>query len=143
MPDTDLTELFGRHGVKATPNRLIVARTLLCEGRPLSLMELEEKIGTIDKSGIFRSLILFKERHLVHSIEDGGDGIRYELCLGHGPERDEDTHVHFFCEKCHRTFCLEDIGIPRVTLPAGYSETTVNYLIKGICPHCSHEGYGE
>ena len=49
MPNIDLTELLERHGVKATANRLIVAKALLTEGRPLSLMELEDKIGTIDK----------------------------------------------------------------------------------------------
>lgn len=144
MSKTDLTELLERHGVKATPNRLIVAEALLEEERPLSLMELEEKIGTIDKSGIFRSLALFRERHLVHTIEDGGDGTRYELCLSHDSERDEDTHIHFFCEKCHRTFCLEDIHIPPVTLPEGYSATTANYLVKGICPRCSNDdNYGK
>lgn len=95
MPNIDLTELLERHGVKTTANRLIVAKALLTEGRPLSLMELEEKIGTIDKSGIFRSLILFRESHLVHAIEDGGDGTRYELCLSHDSARDEDAHVHF------------------------------------------------
>lgn len=95
MPNIDLTELLERHGVKATANRLIVAKALLTEGRPLSLMELEDKIGTIDKSGIFRSLTLFKEHHLVHAIEDGGDGTRYELCLSHDSARDEDAHVHF------------------------------------------------
>lgn len=143
MSNVNLTELLERHDIKATANRLIVAGALLTEERPLSLMELEDKIGTIDKSGIFRSLTLFKEHHLVHAIEDGGDGTRYELCLSHDSERDEDAHVHFFCEKCHRTFCLEDIHIPPVTLPAGYSETTANYLIKGICPQCSENGYGE
>ena len=48
MPNIDLTELLERHGVKTTANRLIVAKALLTEGRPLSLMELEDKIGTID-----------------------------------------------------------------------------------------------
>ena len=143
MSNTDLTELLERHNIKATANRLIVARALLTEKRPLSLMELEDKIGTIDKSGIFRSLILFKEHHLVHAIEDGGDGTRYELCRSHDSEHDEDAHVHFFCERCHRTFCLEKIHIPPVTLPVGYSETTANYLIKGICPQCSDKSYGK
>ena len=53
MPNIDLTELLERHGVKTTANRLIVAKALLTEGRPLSRMELEDKIGPIDKSGIF------------------------------------------------------------------------------------------
>ena len=45
----------------------------------MSLSELEYKILSIDKSGIFRALTLFREHHLVHVIEDGGDGVRYEL----------------------------------------------------------------
>lgn len=137
MSKIELKELLESHGVKTTPNRLIVAGALLAGKRPLSLMELEDIIGTIDKSGVFRCLTLFKERHLVHTIEDGGDGVRYELCLSHNPELDEDTHIHFFCEKCHRTFCIEDLLIPPVTLPEGYSATTANYLVKGICPQCS------
>lgn len=133
----NLEELLERHGVRLTPNRLLVARELLAIERPLSLTELEERIESVDKSGIFRTLVLFKEKHLVHTIDDGGEGTRYELCLSHDEHHDEDAHVHFFCEKCHRTFCLEDIPVPEVPLPEGYSSSTVSYLIKGICPECS------
>lgn len=135
----NLEELLDRHEVRLTPNRLLVARALLHGGRPLSLMELEEEIETIDKSGIFRTLVLFREKHLVHTIEDGGDGTRYELCLSHDEHHDEDAHVHFFCEKCHRTFCLEDIPIPEVPLPDGYFSSSFSYLVKGICPACLGE----
>ncbi len=137
MSNTELTELLERHGVKATANRLTVAKTLLEEGRPLSLMELEDIIGTIDKSGIFRSLVLFREHRLVHTIEDGSDGTRYELCLSGDAEKDEDAHIHFFCEACHRTFCIEDVQAPEVCLPEGYIPRTVSYVVKGICPECS------
>ena len=128
--------LLGEHGIKATANRILVAVALSEAGRPLSLMELEDRIGSIDKSGIFRCLNTFKEHHLVHSIEDV-EGTRYELCLSHDLDHDEDTHVHFYCERCHRTFCLDDIHIPPVVLPKGYDSRTSNYLVKGICPECS------
>ena len=128
--------LLGEHGIKATANRILVAVALSDAGRPLSMMELEDQIGTIDKSGIFRTLSTFKDHHLVHSIEDV-EGTRYELCLSHDSEHDEDTHVHFYCERCHRTFCLDDIHIPPVVLPKGYDSRTSNYLVKGICPECS------
>ena len=104
----------------------------------MSLSELEYKILSIDKSGVFRALTLFREHHLVHVIEDGGDGVRYELCLSHdGHEHDDDQHVHFYCECCHRTFCLADTPIPSVQLPPGYELTNINYMAKGICPECS------
>lgn len=93
----------------------------------------------MDKSSIFRVLTLFKNHHLVHVIEDGGDGVRYELCLNHSKDDDEDMHVHFYCEKCHRTFCFKDTRIPEVVLPDGYKMTNINYMVKGICPDCANK----
>ena len=83
MDEKQCVELLEHHGVKATANRIVVVKALAAADRPMSLSELEYQILTIDKSGVFRALTLFKEHHLVHVIEDGGDGVRYELC--HGP----------------------------------------------------------
>ena len=63
------TDLLTEHGIKPTANRLMVARELAAAGRPLSLTELERQLQTIDKSGIFRALTLFREHHLLHVIE--------------------------------------------------------------------------
>ena len=125
--------------MKPTANRIVVVKALAAAGRPMSLSELEYKILTIDKSGVFRALTLFKEHHLVHVIEDGGDGVRYELCHSHDGEVDDDLHVHFYCERCRRTYCLEDIPIPEVVLPAGFEMTSVNFMLKGICPQCKNK----
>ncbi len=136
---TDISDLLTEHGVKPTANRIVIVRALENSGRPLSMSELEERILTIDKSGIFRTLTLFREHHLVHVIEDEGDGVRYELCHSHNTEDDEDMHVHFFCERCHKTFCLEDTPLPYVSLPEGYEPLSANYIIKGICPRCTRQ----
>ena len=129
-------KLLEHHGVKPTSNRILVAKALETAQRPLSLMELETRIKTIDKSGIFRALTLFREHHMVHIIEDGGDGVRYELCRSHDDEHDDDMHVHFFCEVCRQTYCLDNIKIPPVELPGGFVMNTVNYMVKGTCPNC-------
>ncbi|MBR1394228.1 MAG: transcriptional repressor [Prevotella sp.] len=140
MTTSECETLLASHDIKPTANRLVVAKTLAAAERPMSLSELEYKILSIDKSGVFRVLTLFREHHLVHVIEDGGDGVRYELCHSHdGHAEDDDQHVHFYCERCHRTFCLTDTPIPAVTLPAGYQLTSINYMAKGLCPECSHE----
>ena len=126
------------HDIKPTANRIVVAKTLAAAERPMSLSELEYKILSIDKSGVFRALTLFREHHLVHVIEDGGDGVRYELCHSHdGHAEDDDQHVHFYCERCHRTFCLHDTPIPAVQLPHGYHLASINYMAKGLCPECA------
>lgn len=131
-----MEHLLEEHGVKATPNRILVARALADTGRPLSLMELEDRLETIDKSNIFRALTAFKDAHLVHVLEDAGNGVRYELCHSHHHDHDDDMHVHFYCTRCRRTFCLEDIPVPTVPVPDGYQPESSSYLIKGICPEC-------
>ena len=138
MNSAECEALLASHGIKPTANRIVVAKTLAAAERPMSLSELEYKILSIDKSGVFRALTLFREHHLVHVIEDGGDGVRYELCYSHdGHAEDDDQHVHFYCERCHRTFCLPDTPIPSVSLPQGYHLTSINYMAKGLCPDCS------
>lgn len=134
MDSKSITDLLQDHSIRPTPNRMIIADTLSHATGPMSLMELEAEIGSIDKSNVFRALTLFRERHLVHVLESV-DGVRYELCHSHGPD-DEDAHVHFECERCGKTYCLEDIPIPKVIVPSDYTPLTVNYIIKGVCPKC-------
>lgn len=131
-----LEELFAQHGVKVTANRLLIAQALEEAGRPLSMTELEDRLETIDKSNVFRALTAFRDAHLVHVLEDTGDGVRYELCLSHHEGEDDDVHVHFYCTQCRRTFCLHDVPVPPVHVPDGYEPQGVSYLVKGICPEC-------
>ena len=135
MEDTTI-KLFTDHGVKPTANRLVVAKTLAASLFPMSLVELESKIQTIDRSNIFRALTLFKEHHLVHAIEDGSGGVRYEICRSHSHDVDEDEHAHFHCELCGKTYCLDYSPVPPIALPEGFAALSVNYLVKGICSEC-------
>lgn len=127
--------LMAEHGVKVTANRLLIARALEQAGRPLSMMELEAQVESIDKSNVFRSLMAFKDAHLVHVLD--GDPVRYELCHSHHQDHDDDLHVHFFCVKCHKTYCLEEIPVPSVQAPEGYQVQEESYLLRGICPQCA------
>ena len=140
MDDSVLIGWMKRHGVKPTANRIVLARSLAAAGRPMSMSELEAALETIDKSNVFRTLQVFREAHLVHVLEDTGGGARYELCHSRHDDEDDDVHVHFYCEKCHRTLCLEDTPVPQVTVPEGFEPDTVSYLVKGICPDCRHLG---
>lgn len=137
MNEKQIEGLLERHGIKLTANRILIAKIMSTLDYPISMKELETMLLTMDKSSIFRTLSLFKSHHLVHQMEDGKDIVRYELCHSLNKETDEDIHVHFYCEHCHRTFCLNEISVPQVNLPVGYRQTAVNYMIKGICPDCS------
>lgn len=137
MGHVETAELLEQHGIKPTANRILVAQTLATAGSPMSLTELEYRILSIDKSGIFRALTLFREHHLVHVIEDGTGSARYELCHSHDHEADNDLHPHFYCERCRRTYCLTGLSLPAIEVPEGFTITSANYLLKGICPQCT------
>jgi len=139
MKQEECVRLLSEHGIKATSNRIVVVRQLALSSRPLTLAELETKILSIEKSGIFRALTLFREHHLVHIIEDGSGSLRYELCHSHSDDEDDDLHVHFFCEQCRRTFCLDGVPVPEVCVPEGYTAVSASHIVKGICPECSEK----
>lgn len=134
-----LEDRLARKGVKPTANRILVLKELFSLEQPASLSELERRMETLDKSSIFRTLALFLEHHLVHAFEDGNGIIKYEACRNPDDCRVEDMHIHFYCERCHKTYCIPSSLIPQIDLPEGFLMHSVNYMVKGICANCSEK----
>ena len=105
--------------------------------RAVSLLDLETLLDTVDKSTISRTIALFLSHHLIHSIDDGSGSLKYAVCDNSCNCVVQDLHSHFYCEKCHRTFCLEGTHIPVIDLPEGFTLHSINYVLKGICQECS------
>ncbi len=136
MDTQEVIDLLGRKGVKPTANRIIVYRTLHDIHQPMSLKALESRLLSMDKSSIFRVLSLFLEHDVVHSFEDGRGLINYELCEHAGRCTHDENHIHFYCERCQRSFCIEDTPIPDISLPDGFKPSSVSFVVKGVCPEC-------
>ncbi len=136
MDNLRCIERLESKGIRATSIRILVLDALMRASGTMSLADLEAELGTVDKSSIFRTLEVFDRHHLVHSIDDGSGSVKFEVCEGKDDCTIADMHTHFYCEKCHKTFCLKDISAPLVDLPEGFSAHSVNYIIKGICPDC-------
>ncbi len=132
----DIEDILKRAGMRPSPVRVLVVREIERAGRPVSSLELERALETVDRSSITRTLVLFSAKGLVHSVDDGSGSVKYELCHHPGSDSDEDLHPHFHCTACGRTFCLEHESIPHVALPQGFSAVSANYVIKGLCPDC-------
>lgn len=137
MKKIDANELLRLHGIRPTANRILIIEMLAKQSSPISIKELEAKVQTIDRSNIFRTLSLFRQYHLVHQIDNGIDGLLYELCTSVSHEVYDDRHVHFYCETCQQTTCLNEIPVPTIALPNEYVSLAANYVIKGYCPMCS------
>lgn len=124
-------------GIRPTASRLLIYEALSKEKDTFSLRSLEEKLESIDKSVIFRTLTLFREHRLIHSVDDGSGSLKYCLCHNHGHCRSEERHCHFYCESCGKTYCLNKDLIPHVPLPEGFMAREVNYILKGTCAECT------
>ncbi len=136
MDNSEVTKHLEAAGVKPTPNRLLVMKELLEAESPLSLAYLEGKLYPTDKASIFRVLELFAKKDMIHVINDGSRSLKYEACPS-GHHSVDDQHVHFYCEKCERVYCLEDTPIPHIDLPEGFRVRSANYVLRGLCPKCA------
>lgn len=128
--------LLEKANIKPTANRLLVLRAIIESEMPLSLVELETALETMDRSSISRVLSLLLENDVVHAFEDGRGIAKYEICHGESHCSIDDMHAHFYCEKCNRVYCFEDISAPHIHIPPEFQVRSVNYMLKGICPNC-------
>ena len=136
MNSQDMISRLESKGIRPTANRILVMKTLMGEQNPQSLSNLERKMVSMDKSSIFRTLTLFLEHDVVHAFEDGRCVLCYELCEEKGACDHHDGHIHFYCESCQRSFCMEDIHIPSFELPEGFYPHSISFVIKGKYPDC-------
>ena len=123
--------------IKPTAMRLLILRTMMRGNEAVSMADIERYLPTVDKSTISRTLSLFLFHRLIHCIDDGSGSVKYAVCDDDCDCAVKDEHTHFYCEECHRTFCLNHIHVPVVTLPDGFSLNSVNYVLKGLCPECA------
>ncbi len=137
MDNTRLERMLINKGVKPTSNRILVYKALMNAPRPVSLADIECSLESLDKASIFRVLELFAANDIVHVLEDGSRSLKYELCRSDSHHTVDDRHVHFYCERCMQTFCLEDVSVPPIDTPAGFITRSVNYMLKGLCPDCA------
>ena len=132
-----LTKRLEDRGIKPTAVRLLILREMLSGKQAFSLGSLEETLDTVDKSTLSRTITLFHNKLLIHSIDDGSGTMKYSVCSSDCMCALKDLHVHFTCRRCEKTFCLESIHIPSVQLPKGFLLENVNFVLKGLCDSCS------
>jgi Fur family ferric uptake transcriptional regulator len=130
-------KLLLKRNIKPTAIRLLLLKAMASKNDVFSLSDLEAELETVDKSTIFRTLTLFQQSRLLHTIDDGSGSLKYALCDETCECRPEQQHVHFYCIACKRAFCLRDTAIPLIVLPKNFSVESINYVIKGTCSKCA------
>ena len=90
-----------------------------------------------DRVTVYRTLQTFVEKGIIHLIPTTDNSILYALCKENCEEgHHHDNHVHFICDGCSKTICLDDVTIPKVKLPKGFPPNHTEMMVSGVCADC-------
>src|SRR5580658_8941487 len=140
MMEKKLDDLLKKSQLSVTGGRRKILELFLQHDGALSHSDIEKKAGEkFDRVTVYRTLQVFLEKGLIHSIPSVDNSIRYALCKDDcSGWRHSDDHSQFVCTSCGTTVCLEDVVVPAVRLPGGYVSEQVEMLVSGICKSCNH-----
>ncbi len=137
------TELLRSHGLRATPQRILVMELLANTERPMSISQLQKNALTksahtaLDMVTLYRSLETLVGKSLVRPVDLRHGHVDYELV------REGKHHHHLVCEKCG---AVEDFTwCPNEKLQKNILENTKNFATLtdhsleffGVCKKCS------
>jgi Fur family ferric uptake transcriptional regulator len=134
-----IDELLKQNQLSVTSGRRKILELFLHHEGALSHSDIEKKAGEkFDRVTVYRTLQIFLEKGLIHNIPTADNSIRYALCKDNcSGGHHQDDHVHFICNACGSTVCLEEVNVPAIKLPRGFVAEQVEMLVSGVCKSCN------
>jgi Fur family transcriptional regulator, ferric uptake regulator len=135
---TQALDLLKKHSLSITDGRKKVLQVFLNKNGALAHADIENNVaGILDRVTVYRTLQTFVEKGIIHNIPTSDNSILYALCKndckgGHH----HDDHVHFICDACTKTICLNEVTIPPITLPKGFKISQAKMIVAGVCANC-------
>ncbi len=131
-------DILKKNNLSITDSRKKILDLFLKNNGALAHADIEKNTGEIfDRVTVYRTLQTFVEKGIIHNIPTTDNSILYALCkdnceAGHH----HDNHVHFICDSCGKTICLDDVTVPTVKLPKGFKPNHAEMVVNGICGDC-------
>jgi Fur family ferric uptake transcriptional regulator len=136
--ENQVGEMLRRNSLSITGSRKKILQLFLEQAGALAHGDIEKRAGEkFDRVTVYRTLQTFVDKGIIHIIPTADNSIRYALCkddcsAGHH----HDHHIHFVCNNCGNTYCLDDVVTPDIKLPKGYAAEHVEVVVEGICKNC-------
>ncbi len=135
--DQHIEDLLISHKVQPTAMRVRVLDFLLKQQAAASLTHIENSFTHSDRVTIYRTLKTFEKNGLIHAVQDG-TATKYAVCQNNcSVQSHNDTHLHFYCNRCKETVCLPAVAIPGMQFPEQYIVVELNLIARGICGKCA------
>ncbi len=134
----EVEDILKQNRLSITGSRLKILEFFLAHDGALSHADIEKNTGeSFDRVTVYRTLQTFVEKGIIHLIPTTDNSIKYALCKDDcAPGYHHDNHVHFICDECSKTICLDGVNIPIVKLPKGFTPQHAEMVVTGVCGDC-------
>ena len=131
-------EVLKRNQLSVTESRKQILELFYQKNSALEHNDIERITGEkFDRVTIYRTLQTFVEKGIIHTIPTADNSVRYALCKDKCTEgHHHDNHIHFICNQCSTTYCLEAVSVPEVRLPKGFQPQLIEVVVTGKCKDC-------
>ena len=130
-------DMLDKHQLKKTAPRLRVLSMMYSKNTATSQPDLENVMHDIDRVTLYRILNIFEEKGIIHKVFDLDGTANYAVCHSDcEANHHHDEHVHFNCTVCKNVYCLNELSLPSITLPAGFKPESFTLYASGLCPKC-------
>ena len=136
--ENDTLSILKKNQLSVTDGRKKILSLFLKSPGALAHADIEKDTdAAFDRVTVYRTLQTFVDKGIVHHIPTTDNSILYALCKDNCVEgHHHDNHVHFICDECNKTICLEDVTVPEVKLPKGFKPVHAEMVVNGICDDC-------
>lgn len=133
-----VSDILKQNRLSITDSRTKILSLFLQRSNAISHADIEKNThASFDRVTVYRTLQTFVEKGIIHLIPTTDNSIKYALCKNDcAPGHHHDNHVHFICDECGKTLCLDDVNIPSVKLPKGFTPQHSEMVVRGICRNC-------
>ena len=134
----ELLDILKKNQLNVTAGRKKILKLFLNSPGALAHSDIEKNTdAAFDRVTVYRTLQTFVDKGIIHNIPTTDNSILYALCKDNCEQgHHHDNHVHFICEKCNKTICLDDVTVPEVKLPKGFKPKRAEMVVNGICDDC-------
>lgn len=133
-----ITDTLKRNQLSVTESRRKILELFHQSKGALAHADIEKSSAEhFDRVTIYRTLQTFVDKGIIHTIPTSDNSVRYALCkdecsAGHH----HDNHVHFICDQCDVTYCLDHVTVPKLNMPNGFAAKQTDVVVSGVCKNC-------
>ena len=131
-------QILRSHGLRVTNTRTSILNLFVTSSSALSNKLIEESLPELDRITLYRTLRTFEDKGIIHQAVDSTSITKFALCVQDCDEHHhKDHHAHFHCQRCKKTYCIDEINLPDVELPQDFSPSSTYLVVEGLCSSCN------